>query len=107
MRFIGISLVVGLSVAASATAAQPLDPAAHGLALVRQNCSACHAVGRRGASPHRAAPPFRILGRSFDLDDFPRLLARGISSGHPDMPEFRFGDEDAHDASAYLRTIQR
>jgi mono/diheme cytochrome c family protein len=106
MRFIGISLVVGLSVAASATAAQPLDPAAHGLALVRQNCSACHAVGRRGASPHRAAPPFRILGRSFDLDDFPQRLMRGLSAMHPDMPEIRFTEDDARDVRAYLRAIQ-
>jgi len=90
-----------------ATPAFAQDPVRHGRALLQEFCGGCHAVGRAGASRHKGAPPFRILGRSFDLDDFPRLLARGISSGHPDMPEFRFSGEDARDASAYLRTIQQ
>ena len=57
-------------------------------------------------SPHRAAPPFRILGRSFDLDEFPQRLVRGLSAMHPDMPEIRFSVDDARDLRAYLRTIQ-
>lgn len=48
----------------------------------------------------------RRLGRSFDLDDLPRLLSRGISAGHPDMPEVKFGGDDARAVGAYLRTIQ-
>ena len=83
------------------------DPVRHGRALLREFCGACHAIGRNDRSRHTGAPPFRTLGRSFDLDDFPRLLARGISAGHPDMPEFRFSEDDARDASAYLRTIQQ
>jgi hypothetical protein len=51
--------------------------------------------------------PFRTLGRNFDLDQFPRLLERGISSTHPDMPEFKFSEDDAHAAAAYVRSIQR
>jgi cytochrome c len=83
------------------------DPVRHGRALLHEFCGSCHAVGMRDRSRHAGAPPFRTLGRSFDLDDFPRLLARGISSGHPDMPEFRFSREDARDAGTYLRTIQQ
>jgi mono/diheme cytochrome c family protein len=83
------------------------DPARHGRALVKEFCGGCHAIGRNDRSRHAGAPAFRTLGRSFDLDDFPRLLARGISSGHPDMPEFRFSDDDARDARAYLRAIQQ
>jgi mono/diheme cytochrome c family protein len=106
MRQLGIALALVMSVAASVAAAQPLDPAEHGRILVRENCSACHAVGRRGASPHRAAPPFRILGRSFDLDEFPQRLMRGLSAMHPDMPEIKFTEDDARDVRNYLRTIQ-
>ena len=106
MRRLVIVIAFASSVMAPAALAQPLDPAAHGLLLVRQNCGACHAVGRRGSSPHRAAPPFRILGRSFDLDDFPRRLVRGLSAMHPDMPEIRFTEDDARDVRAYLRAIQ-
>ena len=106
MRRLGIFIAFASAVVASAAPGQPLDPAAHGLMLVRQNCSACHAVGRRGPSPHRAAPPFRTLGRSFDLDVFPQRLMRGLSAMHPDMPEIRFTEDDARDVRAYLRAIQ-
>jgi mono/diheme cytochrome c family protein len=86
--------------------AQAQDPARHGRALVEEFCSRCHAIGKTGDSLHIGAPPFRTLGRSFDLDQFPRLLERGISSGHPDMPEFKFSADDARAVRAYLRTIQ-
>jgi len=106
MRLIGIALAFAVAVAAFAARAEPLDPVEHGRLLVRQNCSKTHAVGRRGASPQPAAPPFRILGRSFELDDFPQRLMRGLSAMHPDMPEVRFTEDDARDVRAYLRTIQ-
>lgn len=87
--------------------AQAQDPARHGRALLREFCARCHAIGVTGRSPHSDAPPFRYLGRSFDLDGFPRALERGISSGHPDMPIFKFSEQDARDVRDYLRTIQR
>lgn len=99
-------LLIAVSLPLSAVPAAAQDPAQIGRALVTEHCSACHAVGRHGASPHRAAPPFRRLGRSYDLDDFPRLLTRGISATHPDMPEVKFDDEAARAVRAYLRTIQ-
>ena len=103
MRLI-LSLVLLLTMAARA---QAQDPARHGRALVKEFCARCHAIGTSGKSPHAGAPPFRTLGRSFDLDELPRRLERGISSGHPDMPEFKFTDRDARDVAAYLRAIQR
>jgi cytochrome c len=87
--------------------ARAQDPARHGRALLREFCASCHAIGKTGKSPHRGAPPFRTLGRSFDLDQFPRLLERGIKSTHPDMPEFKFSEDDARAVSAYLRSIQQ
>jgi cytochrome c len=89
------------------SAAQAQDPARHGRALLKEFCASCHAIGKTGGSPMRSAVPFRTLGRSFDLDEFPRLLRRGISSTHPAMPEFKFGEDDAHAVTAYLRSIQR
>ncbi|MFN3656689.1 MAG: c-type cytochrome [Pseudolabrys sp.] len=92
---------------AAGTPAPAQDMTAQGRALLQEFCARCHAIGRSGASPHVGAPPFRTLGRSFDLDQFPRLLERGISSGHPDMPEFRFSEDDARAVRAYLFTIQQ
>lgn len=102
MRLAGASLVLLTLL----SAAQAQDPVAQGRKIVREFCGPCHATGKTGASPHASAPPFRTFGRSFDLDQFPRLLERGISSNHPDMPEFKFGEDDARAVRAYLRTIQ-
>jgi cytochrome c len=96
-----------LTILVQGSAAQAQDPARHGRALLKEYCSPCHAIGKTGKSRHVGAPPFRTLGRSFDIDQFARVLERGISSGHPDMPEFKFSEEDALAARAYLRTIQQ
>ena len=90
-----------------ASAAQAQDPARHGRALLKEFCGSCHAIGKTGASPMRGALPFRSLGRSFDLDHFTRQLERGIVSGHPAMPEFKFSEDDARAANAYLQSIQK
>ncbi len=82
------------------------DPSDTGRALLRESCASCHAIGKIGDSPHVSAPPFRRLGRSYDLDQFPRQLQRGILSGHPDMPAVKFNEEDARAAGVYLRSIQ-
>ena len=82
------------------------DPVDQGRKIAREFCSPCHATERTGASPRVEAPPFRTLSRYFDLDRFPELLERGFSSNHPDMPEFKFNEEEARAMRAYLRTIQ-
>lgn len=86
--------------------AQPRVSVRHGHALVKEFCARCHAIGRTGKSPHAGAPPFRGIGRSYDLDGFAQRLERGISTGHPDMPEFVFMHADALAVQAYLRSIQ-
>lgn len=102
VRFLGAVLIF---LALSLTA-QAQDPVVEGRRIVEEFCGPCHATGRTGASPHADAPPFRTLARSFDLDQFPRMLERGISSNHPDMPEFKFNEDSARAVRAYLRTIQ-
>ena len=103
MRALGLFIALAIT----ATSAQAQDPVQRGGSLVRKYCARCHAVGPRDASPHPAAPPFRVLNRSFDLDDFPDVLMRGISATHPDMPEVRFNEDDARAVRDYLRTIQQ
>ena len=88
------------------TAARADDPIAHGRALAKEFCARCHAIDPRGRSPHSDAPALRNIGRTYDLDDFARVLSRGLASGHPDMPQFHFHYDDARDLADYLRTIQ-
>src|SRR6185369_9784300 len=66
-----------------AGSAQAQDPVARGQALVAEFCGRCHAIGVKGKSRHSDAPPFRNLGRSVDLDEFPRTLEREYPAAIP------------------------
>jgi mono/diheme cytochrome c family protein len=96
-------LPIAILLAASPATAQEL--AARGHALLSEMCASCHGIERTGASPHPAAPPFRIISRRLEIDDLYEKLREGLSSGHHDMPTFRFTREDARAARAYLRAI--
>ena len=67
----------------------------------------CHAIGKTGFSPHSAAPPFRRLGDSYDLDKLQETLERGtILPSHPDMPSFKMDRRTAREIVNYMRSIQ-
>jgi cytochrome c len=105
---IAFAIVISLFGAVPGTAEEdgPSELERQGVALAERMCAACHAIGKTGASPHAGAPAFRDLGNRVDLDEFPRRLREGVTSGHPDMPTFRFTREDARAFTAYLRSIQ-
>ena len=84
-----------------------LSPAAQrGLVIVRTNCARCHAIGSTGESPHREAPPFRTLGQKYPIDWLAEALGEGLSTGHPDMPEFVFEANEVRAILDYLQSIQ-
>lgn len=87
-----------------AVAAAP-SPAA-GRVLAQAHCAACHALGPRGASPNREAPPLRTLSRSYPIESLEEALAEGILVGHPAMPQFQFSAEEVDSLVAYLKAIQ-
>jgi mono/diheme cytochrome c family protein len=88
-------------------AEEATTPAARGEALVTANCARCHAVGRTGASTHPDAPPFRTLSRKYKIEGLAEALAEGLSTGHPDMPEFVFAPEEVGAIIDYLQSIQQ
>jgi cytochrome c len=77
-----------------------------GSTLLARNCSRCHAIGATGNSPHREAPAFRTLGQRYPIETLAEPLAEGLSTGHPDMPEFIFEIQDVRAILAYLESIQ-
>jgi mono/diheme cytochrome c family protein len=116
MQFVGIFAmilrlaIIFLLLATSASVAQDSKPTPleeRGRALAERMCSSCHAVGRRGTSPHVGAPAFRALDRRVDLDTFTDRLREGLTVDHPDMPTFRFTRDDSRALLLYLRSIQR
>jgi cytochrome c len=105
-RFLLAAAIVASLIPPPATAADDAALAQRGEALLAANCSRCHAVGRIGASPHAAAPPFRTLSRRYPVEGLAEALAEGLSVGHPDMPEFVFEPDDVGAILAYLKSIQ-
>lgn len=93
-------------VALSSTALAGSD-VAEGEALVRTNCSPCHAVEKSGKSPHPDAPAFRTLSERYPIEDLAEALAEGIATGHPDMPEFVASPEQISAIIAYIGSLQR
>jgi mono/diheme cytochrome c family protein len=81
--------------------------AARGEALAEKLCASCHSIRATGASPHAAAPAFRVLGNQMEIGDLSRRLRRGLLTGHEDMPMFRFTRDDADALAAYVRSTQR
>jgi mono/diheme cytochrome c family protein len=105
IRLAILALLLGTSTAfAEQVALSPMEQ--KGRALAERMCAQCHAIGRRGKSPHAAAPPFRDLGRRIDLDSFVDRLRDRLMVDHPDMPTFHFRGEDARALRLYLRCIQ-
>lgn len=77
-----------------------------GRQLVTRNCGMCHAVGVRGDSPNRDAPPFRRLHERMDVEMLGEGLTTGILTQHPAMPEFRFSPHEVIGILRYLQSIQ-
>lgn len=102
MRRLAYAFAAACLAAAGANAAEP----DRGEALVTRHCGGCHAVGREGKSPEPAAPPFRELHRRYDPALLEEALGEGLLTGHPMMPEFRFGPDDVQAIVRYLKSIQ-
>lgn len=97
----GVSFTWG----ASRTTASPNALAAAGERLLADNCERCHAIHRTGDSKSPSAPPFRTLSRKYPLEQLEEALAEGITTGHPEMPEFVFSPDEIAAILAYIESI--
>jgi cytochrome c len=99
-------LLAGPPVLAGTTAAPEeanlLEVGRHAL---ESRCSRCHAIDKTGASPHAEAPPFRDVVKRYPPENLEESLAEGISSGHPDMPEYVLAPEEIAGVVRYLNTL--
>ena len=79
---------------------------AKGKTLVETNCARCHAIGATDTSSHPDAPAFRTLSQRYPVDQLAEALAEGISTGHPDMPEFVASPQQVDAILAYIGSLQ-
>jgi mono/diheme cytochrome c family protein len=78
---------------------------ARGEKLVKERCASCHATGQSDKSANPKAPPFRRVGRLYPPEHLAEALAEGISTGAPEMPEYKFGPKDIDAIIAYLEEM--
>ncbi|WP_425487721.1 c-type cytochrome [Mesorhizobium erdmanii] len=97
---------LALSCATSARADDDLQ-IARGKEIVQTNCARCHAVGLTDKSTHPDAPPFRSLSSRYPIEDLEEALGEGISTGHPDMPEFVATPSQIDGIIAYIKSLDR
>jgi len=102
---------VSFARAESETGGQESDAAlqaqaiAQGQTLVEKHCARCHAIGTRDTSPHKEAPPFREVVTRYPSEHLAEALAKGIQSGHPDMPVFIFEPPQIDAFLAFLDSL--
>ena len=98
--------------AAALLAFAALTPAAHaqstqrGVVIARTYCVQCHSIDKLSPSPLTVAPPFRDLHKKYPVEQLQELLAEGIVTGHPSMPEFRLAADQINDFIAFLKSLQ-
>jgi cytochrome c len=93
-----------LLAAMSAAAADDSDVAL-GKALIEANCARCHGIGLADDSPHPEAPELRKLPERYPLEALEEAFAEGISTGHPDMPEFVATPDQTAAIIAYIGSL--
>jgi mono/diheme cytochrome c family protein len=103
-----VILAVGLFISLYPVLASASDQTAIKLGhdIVSENCSGCHAVGKTGDSPLPTAPHFRALHERYDVEVLMEALVEGITTAHPEMPEFQFSVSDATAIVAYLKSLE-
>jgi len=101
-----LGLLLPLLVVVPAAAADPLVE--EGQAIVKANCSRCHAIGPTGESPNPKSPPFRKLSKKYPVRNLEEALAEGIIVGHENeqMPPFEFSPSQVEAIVAYLDSVQ-
>ena len=81
------------------------DSIADGREIAVTQCSSCHALDQE-TSPRPGAPPLRYVLSIHNPESLAEDFRAGIHVGHPDMPDFEFGDLGMDVLLSYLISIQ-
>ena len=102
--------LISLAAAGCASSTTPsgefAGSAAEGRAVVSDLCAGCHAIGAKGKSPLKTAPPLRTVLSKYDSDALAAGLQRGVLMGHPDLPHVYLDDRSARAVVAYLESLR-
>jgi mono/diheme cytochrome c family protein len=100
-----LAVAAGLAAATTVAAAQEIGRPQMGLALAREQCAECHAVGRKeAASPNPAAPRFEIIAKSRGMSA--TALHAALSTSHRTMPNIVLEADAMRDVVAYILSLK-
>ena len=100
------AMVTGALVCFSnASSAQMSEQAEAGHEIAERFCARCHAIGPHGDSPHKSAPPFRLIVAKGNVENLEEALGEGIVVGHSDMTRFQFSPKNVGALVAYLKSL--
>jgi len=109
LKIIYLTAVLALTLTqltADAMAQPGLDIIKEGRQLARKNCTRCHAIDMTGKSPHKDAPPFREVVKRYSVWSLAEAFAEGITTGHPDMPEFKFNPKEITALLSFMESLE-
>ncbi len=92
--------------AASTIAAQSTKRVAAGEAIARKTCAWCHAIGKRGDSPNKAAPPFRDIHARHPVLALRAPISRAIATPHDQMPKLSLSNAEIDQMIAYINSLR-
>ena len=100
-----IWLMAFLAVSVNQAHAQEIGDTQNGLALARQVCSACHAIGRALArSPNSRSPTFSELATTPGMTVGALMVA--LTTPHAGMPMFMLTATQREDIIAYILSLR-
>lgn len=115
-RLAACAAVLALFALTSGARAMPADAqnpdnaesVAVGREAAQEWCAKCHAIGRSGASPNKAAPPLRRIAHKYrDKSISSILIIDGTVVEHRGMPRFEVPVARADGLIAYIRSLDR
>ncbi|MBL8905416.1 MAG: cytochrome c [Rhizobiales bacterium] len=105
-RLIAAAFALTLSLAGPIARAE--EPTAEeGLGLAEANCTACHAIGKEGASPLPAAPPFREIADRYTQEELMDGFMEGLAVSHETMPDWDMTEDQAIALSLYIMSLAK
>ena len=102
---LGLMMAVTVSTASAQVGSTAGDPKA-GLSYALRNCTSCHVVMPRQATPPRVAnaPSFSAIAKMRSTTEM--SLQAFLSTPHPNMPNFIVAPNDATDVIAYILSLR-
>jgi mono/diheme cytochrome c family protein len=101
-----VSVAIAVLFFVDAAAAQTTLAVQRGEIIVETYCSQCHAVGKIDTSAFSVAPPLRDLHKLYPVEHLEEAFAEGITTGHPEMPQFQLEPDQIDDLIAYLKSLE-